>query len=470
MEKRALAIDLGASSGRVIAGKIENDKIVFDEVYRFAEKNYSDESGVLRWDFEYIFSCILFGIRRAAEKYEITSIGIDTWGVDFGLVGNDGKLVADPMFYRDEHTLEAMERVHEIVGKDELYRLTGTQQMHFNTVYQIYFAAKVEREKWLRAKTLLLMPDLIAYRLTGKKRLERTIASTTGLLGTDGKICGEILRKLDIEDKFAPAIEPGEVYGTLTSEVAKFTGAGLVPVVAVCSHDTASAVAAVPSDSACPLYISSGTWSLLGTLLPRLKTDEAAQKYNFTNELGYGGSVRFLRNIMGLWILQQVKKNYEDKGENISFADMEKLALSSSAFGSRIDVNDPLFEPPGDMLARVDEYLRRTHQPLLSGDGAKIRCVYESLSDKYADTIAALESTIGVRFDTLYIVGGGIQARLLSRLTAQKTGKKVVCGPVEATAMGNLAVQFISQGLIEDEKQAKRIISRADDVYIEKEI
>lgn len=466
MDERVLAIDLGASSGRVMAGKIEDGKIVYDEVHRF-QNGGTRINGTLFWDFEHLFSNIKEGLKKASQLYKVLSIGIDTWGVDFGQIDKDGKLLRSPVHYRDERTDNIYEEVFKIIPKSEIYSLAGIQFIRFNTLYQLYYSATYEKELWDKTDKILLMPDLIAYMLTGKMRLERTNASTTNLLNAhNGVIDESILSRLNIKSSvFAPIIEPGETYGVVKDDLANELGLNGVPVVAVCTHDTASAVASVPTTVKSFAYISSGTWSLLGTELSRPLTTKQAEESNLTNEVGYGKSIRFLKNIMGLWILQQTRQFYISQGKTVSFSDMEKMALSVTDNDKYIDVDDALFELPGDMLSRVDEYLAKTGQGTLDGDEKKIRCIYESLALKYAFVISALEKTVGNTFETLHVVGGGIQAKLLCEMTANAVNKRVVCGPIEATATGNIAVQYIALGKIKDISSARKMVTSSPDIY-----
>lgn len=466
MEERVLSIDLGASSGRVMAGKIEDGKIRYDEIHRFTNGGVR-VNGTLYWDFTHLMTNIKEGLKKGAEGCKVLSVGIDTWGVDFGMIDASGNLLRDPVHYRDERTEGIPEKAWELMSKSEIYSHAGIQFMRFNTVYQLYYMATVEPELWAKTDKILLMPDLIAYMLTGKMRLERTNASTTNLLNAkEGVIDGEILKKLGIKDSvFAPMIEPGETYGEIKSELAEELGLKGVPVVAVCTHDTASAVAAVPTTVSSFAYISSGTWSLLGTELTSPLTGGEAEKSNLTNEVGYGKSIRFLKNIMGLWILQQTRQHYIANGKNVSFGDMEKMAASVSSPDKYIDVDDALFELPGDMLSRVDEYLEKTGQGKLDTDEQKIRCVYESLALKYADVIADLERSTGKVFEALHVVGGGIQAKLLCRMTSNAIAKPVICGPIEATATGNIAVQYIALGKIKSLKEAREMVKLSPDIY-----
>lgn len=465
MEERVLAVDLGASSGRVMAGSLVDGRIVYEEMHRFKNSPKRVE-GTLRWDIDDLFYNIKLGIKKSAQKYKILSIGIDTWGVDFGLIDKEGKLITQPFHYRDEGTEGVPEEVYKIISAKEIYERTGIQAMRFNTLYQLYKLKIKYPELWEKTDKILLVPDLFAYLLTGVMRTERTEASTTNLLSViDGKIDTYILDKLGLKNVFAPMIESGETYGTLLDEIAEETGAGKVNVVAVCSHDTASAVASVPCTDKDFAYISSGTWSLLGTELTAPNATAKAHENNFTNEIGVNKTVRFLKNIMGLWILQQTKATYEEQGKNIGFGEMEQMALSAPSHNCFIDVDDPLFELPGDMLKRVDKYLEKTGQNPLCTDSEKIRCIYESLALKYALMLDGLKELTGKSFSALHIFGGGIQAKLLCKMSASACNVCVICGPVEATASGNIALQFIALNKLKDIWEARENLKRSPDIY-----
>lgn len=463
-EKRIIAVDLGASSGRVMAGGLINDTIEYEEIHRFPNGGRMVD-GLLCWDFAFLMDNIKQGIKMAGEKYEITSIGIDTWGVDFGLIDKKGKLLRDPVHYRDESTLSVPEQVFKIVPQAEIYERTGIQFINFNTLYQLYRLAHEESKLYEKTQTVLLIPDLIAYMLTGKKRTERTIASTTNVLSAHtGKIDSELLKKLGIKNKFAPIIESGESYGKLTKAVAKELGINRVKVIAVCTHDTASAVVSMPAKTTNPAYISSGTWSLLGAELQNTLTTTLASDNNFTNEIGYNKTVRFLKNIMGLWILQNVKKTYEENGVSVSFGALMQRAENAGKVDAYIDVDDQIFSPYGDMLARVDEYLAKTNQPALKTDDEKIRCIYQSLAFKYRQRLENLGEITGKNADVLHVFGGGCQASLLNTLTANACNINLVCGPVEATAIGNIAVQLVANGTLSSIEQAREKIANRSDI------
>ncbi len=465
MQKAMIAIDLGASSGRVMAAQ-RNDGVQLTEIHRF-DNGGTEADGVLRWDFTELIRQIEIGLAKAAARYEITSIGIDTWGLDFGLLDGDGNLLEEPVHYRDRRTEGVAQEVDAIVGRFERYSRTGIQFLRFNTVYQLFYLSRYRQRLWEKTDKILLIPDLIAYHLTGKMRLERTNASTTDLLhAATGEIDTELMRALGIKNVFCPLIEPGEAYGVVKADLAARLAIPAVPVVAVCTHDTASAVAALPKANDKPVaFISSGTWSLLGTELSDPILTEQSHKANFTNEVGYGRTIRYLKNIMGLWILQQIRARYKANGIEIGFAEMERMAADTPPTGRFVDVNDPSFDSPGDMLARIDAYLTKTKQRPLASDGERIRCVYESLAFCYKKEFDALSRITRTEFSALHIFGGGIQAKLLSSLTAAALSVPVVCGVKEATATGNALVQMLASGQIPSLNAARKKLAESEEIF-----
>lgn len=467
MAKKVLAFDFGASSGRAMLGSLEGGEIVLKEIHRFPN-NPKRVNGTFTWDFDDLWANVKIGIKKGAELGGFDSIGIDTWGVDFGCIDKDGNLIANPVHYRDERTEGIPEQVFKTMSKDEIYDICGIQCIRFNTLYQLWYLKNYEKELYDKTDKVLMIPDLFAYLLTGAKRFELTDASTTNTLNAKTqKVDVALMEKLGLRaDIFAEPIYNGQEYGLLKEELAQELGCERVPVIAVCTHDTASAVASIPSNAKDNVYISSGTWSLMGIENDGAILTEEAKQLNFANEIGYNGKVRFLKNIMGLWILQQMKKAYNEQGRDIGFGDMEKWAVAEEDAQSYINVDDPMFEAPGDMSPRIEEYCAKTNQPIPTTDQAKVRCVYESLALKYADTLKKLEEISGINYERLYVIGGGTQAKLLIKLSANACGIGVSAGPVEATATGNVAVQLIAQGEIADLVQARDIIAKSKDIWI----
>ncbi|MDQ0850439.1 rhamnulokinase [Arthrobacter sp. B3I9] len=446
------AVDIGASSGRVMLGRIrENDDgdpgVSLETVHRFPNAVVRSGGG-LRWDFDALFAEVLTGLTEAATAAaargaRIASVGIDTWAVDYGLVDASGALVAQPYSYRDERSRAAVGRVHERLAPARLYGTTGLQFLQFNTLYQL------ASEGDLHGVQALLIPDLIAFRLTGVRRTEATNASTTGLFdAAAGEWAAEFLAALDLpQDLFPPLIQPGETIGTVLPAIAVRTGlpAG-TPVVAVGSHDTASAVAAVPAGTPDFAYISSGTWSLVGVELQHPVLSEASRLANFTNERGVDGTIRYLRNVGGLWLLSECQRTWAAEGLTLPLARLLEDAAELPPGGPQINADDPAFTPPDNMPDRIRAAVRHAGAGLADRPAEVVRCILDSLAAGYARTIRDAERLTGRSIGVVHIVGGGSQNRLLCRLTADATGKPVVAGPVEATALGNVLVQARAAG------------------------
>ena len=468
--KKVLAFDFGASSGRAILGCFDGKRIELSEIHRF--RNDPVMLGDhYRWDVMRLFFEIKEGIRRcaAAGHADISSIGIDTWGVDFVLLDRNGDLLANPFHYRD-FSPENMEKTVQRIGKEKIYSKTGIQFLPFNTIYQLAYIREHAPFLLDNAKRFLMIPDYFGYLLTGECANEFTDASTTQLLNAStGGWDEELLRAVGADPAlFSRPAAPGTVLGTLRREIAEECGVGRVPVVLSASHDTASAVAAVPfEDGESGVYVSCGTWSLMGTVLDSPKTAPECMKANFTNEGGIFGTARFLKNIMGLWLIQESRRQWIREGREMSFDELEAAANASPSGVSFIDPDDAVFSPPGDIPGRIAEYCRRAGQPVPSTPGETARCIYESLAYKYRYTADTLEKLLGRRFDTVRMVGGGIKDGLLCRTTALLTGRRVLAGPVEATAMGNVAVQLASGGDIAGPRQIGAVVraSARIDVY-----
>lgn len=449
-----VAVDLGASSGRVIRGEViggEEPRVVLTEVARFPNGAAADADGTLRWDLPTLHAAILAGLRAAAEAGPIASIGIDTWAVDYGLLDGGGALLAEPVAYRDSRTEAAVARVHERVPAAELYAISGMQHLPFNTVFQL--DAERHGPWWDRAATVLLVPDLLAHLLTGARVAERTNASTTGLLdvGT-GDWSAELLDRLDLDRRLLPdVVAPGTVIGTVTADAAARAGhPGLlgVPVVAVGSHDTASAVVGVPADGDRFAYLSCGTWSLVGVELDEPIRTEAGRAKNFTNELGVDGTVRYLRNVMGLWLLQECQRVWSEEGTPVELSELLAEAAEVEPLRTVIDVDHPDLLPPGDMPARIAARARDGGQPVPGSPAEVARTILDSLAIGYRRAVRDAVALSGRQVDVLHVVGGGVRNTLLMQLTADATGLPVVAGPEESTALGNVLVQARAAGAI----------------------
>ncbi len=445
--------------------KYDGQVMTMTEIHRFSNDTVT-VGDTMHWDILrlwYEIKQAFYKLRAAGER--IDAVGIDTWGVDFALIDKRGKLLSNPVHYRDERTVAMPEEVYRTISCHDIYRRTGIQTMRINTLYQLYYLAHHEPELLAMTDKIVMIADLFAYFLTGELRIERTNASTTNFLDPVTREWDtELLDALGINaELLAPLIEAGEVYGTLTPALAEEFGCGAVPVIAVCTHDTGSAVAAAPAKGDFA-YISCGTWSLFGTELPAPVITDASEEIQYTNEGGYGGTTRFLKNIMGLWLIQESRREWIRQGQDVSYADLEREALAAEPFRCFIDVDDPVFELAGDMPARVQEFCRATGQYVPETRGEIMRCIYQSLAMKYKTNYERLCALTGIRFPQINMLGGGIKDTLLCRLTAAATGATVLAGPTEATVMGNVAVQLIALGELRDLAHAREMIAASIDL------
>ncbi|HET6793385.1 MAG TPA: rhamnulokinase family protein [Acidimicrobiales bacterium] len=428
------AVDLGASGGRVMAGVVDSGRVGLHEVHRFPNGPV-ERDGHLRWDFARLQAEVVAGLERVQGA---ESVGIDAWGVDYGLLDDDGNLLADPVSYRDDRTAKAVDEVHAIVPPEELYAATGAQIMPLNTVYQL--AADRGGPIWPRVARVLMMPDLVAFGLTGRPGWELTIASTTGLLDVSTRQWSvDVLSRLDLSPSlFGPVEPPGQLRGR--------TDVGLA-VTTVAAHDTASAVVAVPAVTDHFAYVSTGTWSLVGLELDRPLVTDATRRSNFTNEAGVDGTTRFLRNVAGFWLLQECMRAWgRDDGNEL----LEEAARLGSG-GPVVDVDDPAFVPPGDMPERIARAAGTGLEP-----AATVRCIIDSLAFAYARTVRQAATLAHTTVDVIHMVGGGCRNDLLCQLTADAAGLPVVAGPVEATALGNVVVQGRAHGALTGSLEAIR--------------
>lgn len=462
MAKRVLAFDFGASSGRAIIGTLDNGKITLNEVHRFSNDPVT-VNGTFYWDVLRLFHEIKQGLLKAKQAGGFDSIGIDTWGVDFGLLDKDGVLLENPVHYRDKRNIGMVEKAAKYIGKDEMYKLTGIQFMDFNTAFQLLSIKENRPELLARAESLLFMPDLFAYFLTGNKVSEYSIATTSQLVDINTRDWSkEMLEKLGLPEKIFNRIVPsGSVTGYLSDEICEELGLEKVPVIAVCGHDTQSAVTAVPSEKEDFAFISSGTWSLFGTETKKPIVNDLSYSFNVTNEGGFGYSTAFLKNICGLWLIQESRRQWIREGKEYSYAELEKAALREKPFARFIDPDAPEFAVPGNLPARITEYCRRTGQSVPENEGQTVRCIYESLALRYRAVLEGIEKCTGKNYDSLNVVGGGTKDTLLCKMTADACNITVYAGPIEATVMGNVAVQLISGGDIADVIEARRIIANS---------
>jgi rhamnulokinase len=446
MQKLFAAVDLGASSGRVIAGLISDSAIELFEIHRF-ENNPLERGSSLYWDFETLKTEISSGLRKLgdfaeAEGITVTSLGIDTWAVDYGLIDSSGRLIDGIRHYRDERNALGVALVEQLISPAELYEENGLQFLPFNTLYQITTEQTQTPEHLERAAILLLVPDLINHWLTGVAVTERTNASTTGLLDLHTHDWNwKLIDRLGIKPElFSPMVSPGEVIGGLLPEFKTHPAFANTLVTATPSHDTAAAVAGTPLAGKTSAYLSSGTWSLLGLELDEPNNSPAARHENFTNELGAENRTRFLKNLSGLWLLQQSMAEFTRSNPTIELVPLLEQAAGIESL-ARIDVTNDVFSSVGDMPAKIQTACARRGGPVPNTPAEIVRCILDSLSDAYADALISLERISGVQISSLHIVGGGSQNDLLSQLTADRCGIEVWAGPVEATALGNLLSQ-----------------------------
>jgi len=465
--KQYIAVDLGAESGRVMLGSASADKLSLEEIHRF-DNEPIEENGSLRWDFETLFAQIKTGIGRAVKKAktQVRGIGIDSWGVDFGLIGSDGKLIENPYHYRDRRTDGMMEKAFELMGKREIYENTGLQFLQFNTIYQLLAMRLKNSTVLANAEKLLFIADLFAYYLCGRAYGEYTLASTSQLMNVrTARWCSDIFQKLSLPIDIMPdVVGAGTVVGQLSAEVRSELGCGPVPIIAVGSHDTASAVAAVPAGNYNWAYISSGTWSLIGVEVPRAIVNDETFEYTFTNGGGVEDTIALLKNVMGLWLVQQCKRKWQREGDDLSYDRLKVMAQKAEPFAAYIDPDYSRFLSSGDMPGRINSYLAGRGQQPVKEKGRMIRTILESLAFKYRWALEKIEQITGRTIDCLHIVGGGIQNELLCQFGANATGKTVLAGPVEAAASGNILMQAKAEGQIKSLAQAREIVRNSFDL------
>lgn len=462
---RALAFDFGASSGRAILGIYDGKKITLSEVHRFSNDPV-DVHGTTYWDVLRLFYEIKQGIIKAKLAGGFDCIGIDTWGVDFGLIDEFGCLLENPVHYRDLRTKGMIEEAFKVIPKEELYGRTGIQFMELNTIFQLLSLRKNRPHILEKAKRLLFMPDLFAYLLTGEQHTEYSIATTSQLIDIETKDWAyDVMDKLEIpRSLFTKIVPSGTVTAMLGKDVCEECGVEPVPVIAVCGHDTQSAISAVPSAEKDFAFLSSGTWSLFGTEPDAPIVNEKSLEMNITNEGGFGYATGFLKNIIGLWLIQESRRQWAREGQQYSYADLEKLALAAKPFQCFIDPDAPEFVPRGDIPQRVCDYCRKTGQYVPQTVGEIMRCIYESLAMKYRQTLEKISDCTGKNYGVIHVIGGGTKDTLLCQMTANACDCPVKAGPIEATVLGNLAVQMIASGAIKDIAEARRIIAESEDV------
>ncbi|MCI6382448.1 MAG: rhamnulokinase [Fusobacterium mortiferum] len=456
-----LAIDIGASSGRHILGYIKDKKLQLEEIYRFKNGVYNNNNQ-LCWNLDSLFKEILNGLKKCKEMNKIPStLAIDTWGVDFVLLDNNDKILGDTVSYRDNRTANIPEEIFKFISKEEIYKRTGIQNLVFNTINQLYSIKKTSN-LFEKANTFLMIPDYFNFLLTGKKVNEYTNASTTQLLNLETSYWDfELLEKLGIpKNIFQPIVEAGTSLGFLKDDIVKEIGFDL-EVITAPSHDTASAVLAVPSIEDNFLYLSSGTWSLLGTESINYNSSLESLKANFTNEGGYSKNYRYLKNIMGLWIMQNIKKELEDK---YTFPELSEMAKNFQGKKYLIDVNDNNFLAPNSMIEAIKNYCQNKFNYNPESIEEVVSIVYNSLAKSYTQTIQEIEKLTSQKFSSLYIIGGGCQDNYLNYLAAQESGLEVFAGPIEATAIGNLGCQMLNKKYFNSIKEFRNFIFNSFDI------
>ena len=457
-----LAVDLGAESGRTVVARFDGQRLELQETHRFPNQPVT-VLGTNYWDLFRLWHEINVGIGQSvAQAGAPVSLGVDTWGVDFGLLGPDGTLIGNPIQYRDKRTEGMMEAAFQIVPRAEMYQTTGLQFMRFNSVFQLLANARqAQGEPFAGVEKFLFMPDLLNYFFTGAAQAEYTIASTSQMLDARAKKWATgMLDKLGIPTRILPElIETGTQLGPLRAEIVETTGAKQTQVVATAGHDTAAAVAAVPASGDSWCYISSGTWSLMGVELPEPAITEQTLADNFTNEGGIGGTIRFLKNIMGLWLVQECRRSFERSGRSYDYATLTQQAAQAPAFGPVVNPDDDGFIVPDDMPTAIVDYCKRTGQTPPADDGAIVRCCLESLALRYRWVLERMQASTGRTFETIHIVGGGSKNELLCQLAADCCQRPVVTGPVEATALGNVLVQMLASGDVASHAEGRAIIA-----------
>jgi rhamnulokinase len=455
-----LAFDLGAESGRAVLGDLQSGVLTISEVHRFRNQP-TERDGSLRWDVGHLWFEICKSLNSLASR-KLAGIGVDAWGVDYALLGEHGQLVEDPYHYRDRRTEGVMEDVFRRLPREEIYRRTGIQFMPINTLYQLYAAHRDTPSVVAAARQMLTIPDLFNYWLSGEAVCEFTNATTTQLVDPTRRVWArDLMEQVGLRaDLPSPIVEPGTVIGPLLRSVVSNSTLAGTPVIAPACHDTGSAVAAITARDGIA-FLSSGTWSLIGTELDAPVLTPEALRLNFTNEGGVNGTTRLLKNVMGLWMLQGCRNCWSAQGRNGSYAELVELANQEPAFSHLVDPDDEMFLRPADMLAAIDKFCSKTQQPPPSNPGAYVRCILESLAMKYRLALRSLEQLCGQHIEQVRIVGGGSRNRLLNQFTANATGRTVLAGPAEATALGNIAVQILATGEASSLAEVRAIVERS---------
>jgi rhamnulokinase len=461
MTTKLIAVDLGAESGRVVVGHLIQNQVKLEELHRFNNGPVRVLDS-LQWNLLRLWSEIKLGLTKAAKAYgkSLAGVGLDTWGVDFGLLAADDTLLGNPYHYRDSRTNGMMEAAFEIVPRKEIFQRTGIQFMQLNTLYQLLAMVRTNAPTLRVAKSILLMPDLLHFWLSGRKANEFSIATTSQCFDPRaGDWAREMLEKLAIPSQiFGEIVQPGTILDQLRPAVAEETGCPSIPVITPGSHDTASAVAAVPARGKDYVYLSSGTWSLIGVEVQEPVINDQTLEANLTNEGGVNRTIRLLKNIMGLWLVQECRREWARVDQPFSYDELTEMAATAPAFGPLVNPSDPSFLAPGDMPARIQTFCRDSGQVVPESRGEIVRCALESLALEYRRITEVLAHLVGRQLGTVHIVGGGSKNRLLNQFTADATGRSVVAGPVEATAIGNILVQALALGQINSLQEGREMV------------
>ncbi|MBR5061333.1 MAG: rhamnulokinase [Prevotella sp.] len=464
ISKCFFAVDLGATSGRTIIGSLNEGRFGLEELTRF-DNNLIQVGGHFYWDIYALYNEIVKGLKLVAKRgIEISSIGIDTWGVDFVCIGDDGAILRNPLAYRDPHTFGVMEKFFENeVDKKTVYDITGIQFMNFNSIFQLYAMRLNDDSALKNAKKILFVPDALSYMLTGEAVCEYTIASTSELLDPRTKdLAPKLLKALGLErEKFGRMVNPGTQIGVLTEELQQMTGLGAVPVIAVAGHDTGSAVAAVPAKDEKFAYLSSGTWSLMGIETKDAVINERSYDLNFTNEGGIEGTTRFLKNICGMWLYERCRKEWPEEVRKLSHPELQESAMGVEPFRSVINPDDPMFANPAKMIDAIQQYCKDTEQPIPETPAEICRCIFDSLALRYRQVFTWLKEFASFSLDTLHIIGGGSLNKYLNQFTANSLGVTVLAGPQECTAIGNIMLQAKAAGEVKDIWEMRQIIANS---------
>lgn len=461
-EHHFLAFDLGATSGRSILATLSSESFEMEEITRFPNAIYP-LNGKFYWNIFSLFQELKRGLTECAKrKVKIDSIGIDTWGVDFGFVAPDGSLLGLPRAYRDPYTEGAPEAFFRTIPQKEVYERTGIQVMPFNTLFQLSRAGQGDYRPQQIADKMLFMPDLLSYMLTGNMVCEYTIASTSQMINPyDKKFEEKLIAAVGLNaSKIPQLVNPGTKVGMLSDEICEETGMEKIPVIAVAGHDTASAVAAVPAQDKNFAYLSSGTWSLLGIETEKPIINDASEANNFTNEGGIEGTIRFLKNITGMWLLEQSRKVWKKEGKDYSYAQIDAMTQAASGFQSLVNPDDPRFANPVNMVEAIASYCKETHQAVPSNDAEYIRCIFCSLANRYKEVVKILRTMAPFPIEKLHVIGGGAKNALLNQMTADALEIPVIAGPSEATAIGNCMIQAKANGLVTDRWDMRRRIAQ----------